>query len=522
MNLGQRIRTASIGKATQLCVQSNVWRSCYRHNAHLTIGRLRQCPREAAPAESDFTCKACNLNPIINGRNPHVSNEGSRELSQVTRPPDSSNPITWRIVSCMLQHLCWVLCQCARVAVRMVAVAVVFCIASVLPRPASVAAAAASSPRVTITTVISTPELSSGGGGASRVTMVCGSSSCTDLPSPCPTLSTPSLASYNNTEHGPHDEGSGCQTSAMPLADLAISAAGFVSGTTGAPSGRLTSSATGLSATLSTLRGDLQTASSSSGRGAGPSPVHAGLEPSAPVVNMASTTAPNASGATNGGAGAGGIGAGPLAHTGDSGLAVDTEVVALAQQLGLGAGEAGVIHLFERHRASVVNISGMRAMQTFTTLDLGKMPYGQGSGFLWGDKGHVVTCYHLVKGAAEVKVTLYDNTSYTAKVLGYDAAKNVAVLKLSVPKSKLRELQPVTLGSAVALRVGQSVYGIGNPWGLGHTLSQLLPTGYLFHFILNPLLARCGPCAGPCERVGSGIVGRVVPNQGGHPGGQRT
>jgi S1-C subfamily serine protease len=32
------------------------------------------------------------------------------------------------------------------------------------------------------------------------------------------------------------------------------------------------------------------------------------------------------------------------------------------------------------------------------------MPYGQGSGFVWGEKGHVVTCYHLVKGAAEVKV----------------------------------------------------------------------------------------------------------------------
>ncbi|EFJ41325.1 hypothetical protein VOLCADRAFT_119736 [Volvox carteri f. nagariensis] len=169
---------------------------------------------------------------------------------------------------------------------------------------------------------------------------------------------------------------------------------------------------------------------------------------------------------------AGGVGEGTPA-----GEDADPGAVALAQQLGLGAGEAAVIRLFERHRASVVNISGMRAMQTFTTLDLGKLPYGQGSGFLWGDKGHVVTCYHLVKGAAEVKVTLYDNSSYTAKVLGYDAAKNVAVLKLSVPKSKLRELQPVTLGSAAGLRVGQTVYGIGNPWGLGHTLSQGLVSG---------------------------------------------
>ncbi|KXZ45912.1 hypothetical protein GPECTOR_49g496 [Gonium pectorale] len=158
-------------------------------------------------------------------------------------------------------------------------------------------------------------------------------------------------------------------------------------------------------------------------------------------------------------------------------MAPDPADVVLAQHLGLGVSEASVVRLFERSCPCVVNISGMRAMQTFTTLDLAKVPGGQGSGFLWGDRGHVVTAYHLVKGAAEVKVTLNDNTSYTAKVLGYDAAKDVAVLKLSVPKSKLRELQPVTPGSASQLRVGQTVYGIGNPWGLGHTLSKATVCG---------------------------------------------
>ncbi|GLI67696.1 hypothetical protein VaNZ11_011962 [Volvox africanus] len=482
MNLDQRIRTATIGKATHLCMHSYVWRSFHRHSGPLTTGQLRQYPREAAPAKLNLTCKSSNSNLRRNVTNPHVSSVGSRELSLVSRPRTSSSPCAWSIVKCALSHFWRTLCQCATAAVRMVAVASVFCLVSLLPRPASAAAAAAGSPHAMINTAVYMLEPSSDGGSASRVAMVCGSSSRTGSPCPCSTSSTPSLASasvttYNSTECGLHGASSGCWTSAMPLADIAVSAAGFASVAIAGPSGRLTSSATGVTAALSTPRGDLQTASSSSsGRGAGSGPAQAGLELNAPGVNMASTTSSNCSGATNG-SGSGVISTGILPYAVDSGLAVNTETVALAQQLGLGVGEAAVIRLFERHRASVVNISGMRAMQTFTTLDLGKMPYGQGSGFLWGDKGLVVTCYHLVKGAAEVKVTLYDNTSYTAKMLGYDAAKNVAVLKLSVPKSKLRELQPVTLGSAAGLRVGQSVYGIGNPWGLGHTLSQGLVSG---------------------------------------------
>ncbi|GFR44273.1 hypothetical protein Agub_g5478 [Astrephomene gubernaculifera] len=200
--------------------------------------------------------------------------------------------------------------------------------------------------------------------------------------------------------------------------------------------------------------------------------------------------------------------------------AADPEDLALAQQLGVGVSEASVVRLFERNRASVVNISGMRAMQTFTTLDLGKMPYGQGSGFIWGDKGHVVTCYHLVKGSSEVKVTLNDNSSYTAKVLGYDAGKNLAVLKLSVPKSKLRELQSVTPGSAAGLRVGQTVYGISNPWGLGHTMSKGLVCGLglelsagLFPIkgvILTDAAADAGSSGGALLDSAGSLVGMLV------------
>lgn len=133
--------------------------------------------------------------------------------------------------------------------------------------------------------------------------------------------------------------------------------------------------------------------------------------------------------------------------------------------------------LFERNRPSIVNITHMRAMQNFSTLDIHKLPYGQGSGFIWDVRGHVITNYHIVKGAAEVKVTLHDHSTYTAKVVGADAAKDIAVLKLSMPKSKFKELRPVGLGRSGSLMVGQAVYALGNPWGLDHTLTRGIVSG---------------------------------------------
>jgi S1-C subfamily serine protease len=72
---------------------------------------------------------------------------------------------------------------------------------------------------------------------------------------------------------------------------------------------------------------------------------------------------------------------------------------------------------------------------------------------------------------------MHNNASYTARVVGGDRAKDIAVLKLSIPKHKAEQLQPVTLGTSAALRVGQSVFTLGNPFGLDHTLNQVCVLG---------------------------------------------
>ncbi len=95
----------------------------------------------------------------------------------------------------------------------------------------------------------------------------------------------------------------------------------------------------------------------------------------------------------------------PLAAavTGDDPSAA-AAVAQLAASLGVTPAEAAVVRLYDQTRGSVVCVSAMRAMASLSSLDLGRLPAGQGSGVLWGDKGHVVTAHHLVKGAGEVKV----------------------------------------------------------------------------------------------------------------------
>jgi S1-C subfamily serine protease len=87
------------------------------------------------------------------------------------------------------------------------------------------------------------------------------------------------------------------------------------------------------------------------------------------------------------------------------------------------------------------------------------VPAGLGSGFIWDTEGHVVTNYHVVKGASKIRVTLIDQSSFEAKVLGFDPDKDVAVLKLEMDSKKARTLRPVVLrdGDVGTLLVGQKV-----------------------------------------------------------------
>ena len=83
-----------------------------------------------------------------------------------------------------------------------------------------------------------------------------------------------------------------------------------------------------------------------------------------------------------------------------------------------------------------------------------------GSGFILTSDGYIVTNYHVVEDASDIKVTTYDNSTYDADLIGYDETNDIAVLKVNA-----EGLSPVVLGDSDQLNVGDNVVAIGNPLG---------------------------------------------------------
>jgi S1-C subfamily serine protease len=102
------------------------------------------------------------------------------------------------------------------------------------------------------------------------------------------------------------------------------------------------------------------------------------------------------------------------------------------------------------------------------TMNIQQVPRGTGTGFIWDEKGRVVTNYHVVKGADRILVTLDDHTIAHVAQVRYDEARDLAVLWTDIPEAKRK---PIPLGESGKLQVGQSVLAIGNPFGLDQSLS---------------------------------------------------
>jgi len=130
--------------------------------------------------------------------------------------------------------------------------------------------------------------------------------------------------------------------------------------------------------------------------------------------------------------------------------------------------EKALIKRFENAAPSVVFITTSRVRRDFWTRNVYEIPSGTGSGFFWDENGHVITNYHVVKGASRSEVTLNDQTTYEATLVGAAPEKDLAVLKIEAPK---RMLRPIPVAKSDNLLVGQSVMAIGNPFGLDQTLT---------------------------------------------------
>jgi S1-C subfamily serine protease len=130
--------------------------------------------------------------------------------------------------------------------------------------------------------------------------------------------------------------------------------------------------------------------------------------------------------------------------------------------------ERNSVEVFEAARPSVVFVTNQQLARDPYSFDLVTVPRGSGTGFVWNDKGYIVTNYHVVEGARQITITLQDQSNWPAEVVGLAPERDLAVLKINTNKAKLNALP---LGDSSDLRVGRKVLAIGNPFGLDATLT---------------------------------------------------
>lgn len=138
----------------------------------------------------------------------------------------------------------------------------------------------------------------------------------------------------------------------------------------------------------------------------------------------------------------------------------------------LPAWEQATIERFKEARASVCYLTTIAYQRDWFSFDVEAVRTGTGTGFIWDEQGHIVTNFHVVDGVVqqgqELEVTLADQTTHRAQVIGIAPEKDLAVVRLMNPPAKLR---PLPLGRSADLQVGQFVMAIGNPFGLDQTLT---------------------------------------------------
>jgi S1-C subfamily serine protease len=93
---------------------------------------------------------------------------------------------------------------------------------------------------------------------------------------------------------------------------------------------------------------------------------------------------------------------------------------------------------------------------------------GEGSGFVYDAQGHIITNFHVIEGAKTIEVKFASGFMAYGTVIGTDTDSDLAILKVDAPAA---ELHPLPLGDSGALKVGQTVVAIGNPFGLNGTMT---------------------------------------------------
>lgn len=140
----------------------------------------------------------------------------------------------------------------------------------------------------------------------------------------------------------------------------------------------------------------------------------------------------------------------------------------------LAADEQSTIDVFKAVSPSVVFITTTTVHQDLFRFRALEVPQGAGSGFIWDENGYIVTNYHVIAEARGAQVTLADQSTWQAQMVGAEPDQDIAVLKIDAPT---RLLPPIPIGTSDDLQVGQKVFAIGNPFGFDQTLTTGVISG---------------------------------------------
>lgn len=194
----------------------------------------------------------------------------------------------------------------------------------------------------------------------------------------------------------------------------------------------------------------------------------------------------------------------------------------------LAADELSTIELFQEVSPSVVHVTSVAVLRDVFTMDVREMRAGTGSGFIWNQEGHIVTNLHVIREGQGAVVTLADNSNHSARLVGFDAANDLAVLKIDVPPGMLK---PIAIGQSSDLKVGQKVFAIGSPFEFDHTLTTGViggldrtfgtPTGTIHNAIQTDAAINPGNSGGPLLDSAGRLIGvntAIVSESGGSHG----
>ncbi len=134
-----------------------------------------------------------------------------------------------------------------------------------------------------------------------------------------------------------------------------------------------------------------------------------------------------------------------------------------------------------------------------------------GSGFIFDEDGYIVTNHHVIKGADEIQVKLKNGEEYDAEIKGADPSTDLALIKIKADKN----LPTLKLGDSNALKIGQWIVAIGNPFGLEHTVTagiisaqgRVIGAGPYDDFIQTDASINPGNSGGPLISMDGEVVG---------------